>query len=106
MHPRCALGISARAGADQHWSGRRRVQRLLSEMFAVDVPREWERSNFQGKKHPKKTSLAFNKNISTYNIILLNKKSALTLQLSTLTYSIIAMETLNTTHTLFTSGNR
>jgi hypothetical protein len=22
-------------------------------MFAVDVPREWERSNFQGKKHPK-----------------------------------------------------
>ena len=53
MHPRCALGISARAGADQHWSGCRRVQRLLSEMFAVDVPREWERSNFQGKKHPK-----------------------------------------------------
>ena len=63
MHPRCALGIiSARAGADQHWSGRRRVQRLLSEMFAVDVPREWERSNFQGN-HTPKNILSIQKNI-------------------------------------------
>ena len=74
MHPRCALGISARAGADQHWSGCRRVQRLLSEMFAVDVPREWERSNFQGK-NTQKNILSIQKTLVLITLFHLIKKS-------------------------------